>query len=79
MLAGRLGLVGVDALLGGSTDMMTAWRTTVAGGRGTSDPTVELFPLDVVLDETEALLDGSSDVTKRRIRRMEEIQGVLAL
>lgn len=79
MLAGRLGLVAVDALLGGTTDMMTAWRTTIDGGAPTQDPMVELFPIGIVLEETEALLDGTSEVTKRRIRRMEEIQGVLAL
>lgn len=79
MLAGRVGLVAVEALLAGSSDAMTAWRTTVRGGEATSDPMVRLFPIETVLRETGALLDGSSEVTKRRIRRMEEIQGVLAL
>ena len=79
MLAGRLGLVATDALLSGATDVMTAWRTTTDGGRPTGDPMVDLFGLDTVMSETDALLDGSSPVTKRRIRRMEEIQGVLAL
>ncbi len=79
MLAGRLGLVAVDALLGGTTDVMTTWRTTVPGGRPTEDPMVELFELESVLEQTAALLDGTSEVTKRRIRRMEDIQGVLAL
>lgn len=79
MLAGRLGLVAVEAIMNGITDHMTAWRTTVSGGRLTSDPMVELFPITDVLNETEALLDGTSEITKRRIRRMEDIQGVLAL
>lgn len=79
MLAGRVGLVAVEALLNGATGVMTAWRTTVAGGKSTSDPMVHLFPIPLVMEETAALLDGSSEVTKRRIRRMEEIQGVLAL
>ncbi len=79
MLAGRVGLVAVEALLNGENDVMTAWRTTVEGGKPTSDPMVRLFPIPQMLDETAALLDGSSEVTKRRIRRMEEIQGVLAL
>ena len=79
MLAGRVGLTSVEALLNGANDVMTAWRTTVSGGQPTSDPMVTLFPIETVMSETRALLDGSSDVTKRRIRRMEEIQGVLAL
>ena len=79
MLAGRLGLVAVEALMNGMTDQMTAWRTTIDGGRATSDPMVELFDINEVLEQTEALLDGTSDVTKRRLRRMEAIQGVLAL
>lgn len=79
MLAGRVGLVAVEALLNGENRVMTAWRTTVDGGRSTSDPMVQLFPISLVMEETAALLDGSSEVTKRRIRRMEAIQGVLAL
>jgi len=79
MLAGRLGLVATHAILSGATDVMTAWRTTTEGGRPTGDPMIELFGLGLVMSETEALLDGSSAVTKRRVRRMEEIQGVLAL
>lgn len=79
MLAGRFGLVAVDALLQGVTDVMTAWRSTVPGGAPTDDPTVSLFRIKKVLEETERLRDGTSDVTRRRLRRMEEIQGVLAL
>lgn len=79
MLAGRLGLVAIEALMNGVTDHMTAWRTTVEGGRATSDPMVELFEIPTVLRETTALLDGSSEITKRRMRRMEDIQGVLSL
>ncbi len=79
MLAGRFGLVAVDALLQGVTDVMTAWRTTVPGGAPTDDPTVQLFRVKRVLEETERLQDGTSDVTRRRLRRMEEIQGALAL
>ncbi len=79
MLAGRLGLVAVEALMNGVTDHMTAWRTTIEGGTPTSDPMVELFEISQVLTETEALLDGSSEITKRRMRRMENIQGVLSL
>ena len=79
MLAGRFGLVAVDAVQQGLTDVMTAWRTTVPGGAPTDDPTVQLFRIKRVLEETDRLQDGTSDVTRRRLRRMEEIQGALAL
>ena len=36
-------------------------------------------PFDDVLEETRALMDGTSPVTMDRVRRMEAIQGVLAL
>jgi 6-phosphofructokinase 1 len=78
LLAGRFGLVAVEALLDGRTDLMVGWNLTDTG-EPTSDAFIRLFPMERVLDETEALLDGSSDVTMDRVRRMERIQGVLAL
>lgn len=78
MLAGRFGLTAVDALLAGSTGVMVGWNLTDVGVE-TSDPWIRLFSIDDVLTETEALLDGSSDVTIDRVRRMEEIQGVLSI
>ncbi|NNF87330.1 MAG: hypothetical protein HKM97_02270, partial [Acidimicrobiia bacterium] len=43
------------------------------------DPSVHRFALDHVLTDTEALLDGSSPVTQRRVKLTEAIEGVLAL
>ncbi len=79
MVAGRLALGAVNALVEGCHGEMVAWSTTTEGGTPTGDPRVSIFPLEVVLDETEALLDGSSDMTKRRVLRMQSVQGVLAL
>lgn len=78
LLAGRFGLVAVNAVLDGHSDVMTGWNL---GGPGaeTSDSWIKLFPIKDVLEETEALLDGSSSVTVDRVRRMEAIQGVLSL
>lgn len=78
LLAGRFGLTAVNALLEGHSDVMTGWNL---GGPGleTSDSWIKLFPIEAVLEETEALLDGSSPVTMDRVRRMEAIQGVLAI
>ncbi|MDH3500639.1 MAG: 6-phosphofructokinase [Acidimicrobiia bacterium] len=79
MLAGRLALGAVSALVGGANDVMTAWNATTLGGTETGDPRVSTFRLEHVLEETNALLDGTSDVSRRRVLRMQDVQGVLAL
>lgn len=79
MIAGRLAIGAVEALLQGSTDRMVAWQPWSEGGVPTSDPSVVLFELEHVLRETEALLDGTSPVTRRRVRMMETYEGVIAL
>lgn len=78
LLAGRFGLTAVSGLLEGHTDVMTGWNLNGPGVE-TSDSWIKLFPIAAVLEETEALLDGSSSVTMDRVRRMEAIQGVLAI
>ena len=79
MVAGRLALGAVDALLDGKTDEMIAWQPPIPGGTATFDPSVFRFPLEKVLEETKALIDGSSPVTKRRVKMMEVNEGTLAL
>lgn len=78
LLAGRFGLVAVTGLLDGHTDVMTGWNL---GGPGidTTDDWIKLFPISQVIEETKALLDGTSRVTMDRVRRMEAIQGVLSI
>ncbi len=49
MVAGRLGMIAVETVLGGGTDTMVAWQPLVAGGEKTSDPSVFRFPLQQVL------------------------------
>jgi 6-phosphofructokinase 1 len=78
MLAGRFGLTAVAAVLAGRTDCMVGWNLTDRG-EPTADSWIRLFQISDVLEETEALLDGSSEVTMDRVRRMEAIQGVLAI
>jgi 6-phosphofructokinase 1 len=78
LLAGRFGLVAVEAVLAGLSDRMAGWNLTEQG-EPTSDSWIRLFPIAQVLTETESLLDGSSPVTIDRLRRMEAIQGVLSL
>lgn len=79
LLAGRFGLTAVEGLLGGGTDVMAGWTYGSERGIPTSDPFIHLFALEDVLVETRALMDGTSEVTMDRVRRMEAIQGVLAL
>lgn len=79
MVGGRLGLMALLALSEGVTDEMVAWRTPVDGGVETLDSRVHRFPLTRVAEETEALLDGSSPVMRRRMKMMETVEGVLAL
>jgi len=79
MLAGRFGVAAVEALTNGHTRVMTAFRPELVKGLGTGDPMVQLVPFDTVREETLRLLDGSSDVTRRRVRLMENYAGVLAI
>jgi len=79
MVASRLALGAVNALLAGATDEMVSWQPQVAGGITTFDPSVQRFPLARVLEETKALLDGSSPITQRRLKMMEQAEGVLPL
>jgi 6-phosphofructokinase 1 len=79
MVANRFGHAAVVALLEGKTDVMTAWQPPLGGGEKTVDHAVRLFPITQVLEETHALLDGSSPVTQGRVALMEKAAGVLAL
>jgi len=79
MVANRFGHAAVNALRAGKSDVMTAWQSTLPGGEKTIDHGVTLFPIAQVLEETQALLDGSSPVTQGRVALMEKAAGVLAL
>lgn len=80
MVAGRFGLAAVNALLAGETDQMVGWQPQGAkDGAATMDPSVFRFGLEHVLRETDALIDGTSPVTKRRVQLIEAVEGVLSL
>lgn len=79
LLAGRFGRVAVEAVLDGNSDVMTGWNIGVEIGKPTTDDWIRLFDIADVLEETHALLDGTSQVSIDRVTRMEAIQGVLAL
>ena len=79
MIAGRLAFGALMALLEGATDEMIAWQPVVSGGTPTPDASVVRFPLARVLEETQALLDGTSPVTKRRLALIEGVEGTLGI
>ena len=79
MIASRFALGALSALLEGKTNVMTAWQTASAGGEPTQDRSVTLFGLDRVLEETAALIDGTSAVTRHRVALMQKAAGVLSL
>jgi 6-phosphofructokinase 1 len=80
MLAGRLAAQALAALATGLTDQMVAWLPQqVEGGIATDDPAVFRFELEQVLAETQALLDGTSAVTRWRVKMLESVESALAL
>jgi 6-phosphofructokinase 1 len=80
MLAGRLAVAALELALRGASAEMVSWLPQqVSGGEPTDDPAVFRFPLASVLSETQALLDGSSEVTKWRVKMLQALEGALAL
>lgn len=78
-LANRLGWSATHALCNGAKGVMAAWNSTYPGGSPTRDRRVRLFELGDVLEETERLLDGTSEVTRSRMRLIQEGEGTYAL
>jgi 6-phosphofructokinase 1 len=82
VLAQRLGTGAVAALVDGRTDVMLAWEIppgTQPVGEATGDPSVRRVPLADVLAETEKMLDGTSEPTRRRIALLARAEALLAL
>lgn len=78
-VAGRLGFGALQSLLDGATDEMVGWLPPVTGGIPTTDGSVVRFPLARVLEETKAVVEGTSPLTKRRLALMQAAAGVLSL
>ena len=78
LMAGRLGRAAMWAAIEGASDVMVGWQPQ-AGSPWTSlhDPHCQVVPLDEVLRETAALLDGSSPVMKWRTRALSEVEDLL--
>jgi 6-phosphofructokinase 1 len=82
LLAGRLVRAAVWAAIEGETDVMIGWQsravTAGVGHLSKQDPYCAVVPLPAVFEETAHLLDGSSPVTKWRIRALVEAEDVLS-
>jgi hypothetical protein len=56
---------------------MIGWDSPV--GEPTVDGNVFTVPLQVVMEETKAMLDGTSEVVRKRMALFASVEGVLAL
>lgn len=77
LLAGRMGLAAVEALLDGHSDVMVGWDRNDSGVP-TADSWIQLFDIPAVLAETRNLISGESKVTQDRLGRMSRLQGYLS-
>ncbi len=78
LIAQRLAVGAVGAILDGGHDEMVAWDAPGVG-LPTKDPSVRRIPLADVLAETRAMLDGTSPATRARVALLNEAEPFLAL
>ena len=81
LLASRLAVTAVRALLDGRTRVMAAWLqpSTAPGTTTADDPYCRLVDLADVLAETERMLEGSSDLVRWRAQALARIEPLLLL
>lgn len=79
LLGGRLAHAAVRAVVDKRHGVMAGWKPEHGGGIETSDPYVKLFEFPTVLAQTRDLLDGDHPTTKRRLRMLEGVQGILPI
>jgi 6-phosphofructokinase 1 len=79
VIAQRLGFAALTAVVEGKTDVMVSWEVPGGFGDKTADPSVRRVTLQQMIDETKALLDGTSPVTKGRLALLQQAEGLLAL
>lgn len=79
VIAQRLALAAVTCAEQGVHDVMVGWEVPGGAGQATPDPSVRAVPLPDVLAETARLVDGSSEVVKRRVALLAKVEGLLAL
>lgn len=79
VIAQRLALAAVLAAEQGHHDDMLAWEPPAPVGNKTDDPSIRRVAIDDVLKETERMISGESEVVRRRVKLLEQVEGILAL
>jgi len=79
LIAQRLALGAVMGIEAGAHDVMMAWEPGPAVGTPTVDPSVTVVPLVDVLEETQRMLDGTSESTRSRVELLAAYGALLAL
>jgi 6-phosphofructokinase 1 len=77
-IAQRLGYAAVIAAEKGASDVMVSWEPYGDPGVPTADPSVRVVPISDVLDETDRLLDGTSEVVRRRVELLAQVEDLLS-
>jgi len=79
LVGGRLAHSAVRAIVDGKVGTMVAWKPEFTEGEDTTDPYCRLIPFETVIEKTRTLLDGSHPTTRRRLRMLEAVQGILPI
>ena len=79
VIAQRLAYAAVVGCEAGRHGVMYAWEVPGGFGRPTPDPFVHEVDLTDMIEETKALLDGTSPVIKGRVALLEQVEHLLAL
>lgn len=76
-IAQRLAFGAVLACEKGVSDVMMSWEPPGGVGVETMDPSVRVVPIQVMLEETARLLDGTSPVIKKRMELLQVVHDLL--
>jgi 6-phosphofructokinase 1 len=79
VIAQRLAFGSVKALEAGAHDLMLSWDAPASVGQPTPDPYIRAISLTDVLEETARLLDGTSEVIKKRLELLSKVEDLLFL
>ena len=79
VIAQRLGYAAVLCSEAGHHNMMVGWDVPPGVGAETDDPHVRVVPLADVIEETQKLVDGTSEIVQKRVKLLAEVENLLSL
>lgn len=79
VIAQRTMYAAFGAAVGGADDVMAGWEVPLTVGHATPDPYVRLVPLPDMIEESQRLRDGTSEVVRSRIALLQQVEDILAL